>query len=218
MDHPELLNSLPTEQRLAMAYAPAASRSLCLGLLAFDARLAAIVRTASEPVLGQIRLAWWREQLAAEPESRRGGEPLLAELARWRGAEDVLTGLVDAWEALLVGAALDRQGIEAIAAARGQLWTKAAELSGHADHRIAAGQLGQAWALADLAARLGAGPEQSQGIEAAAASDWPALRLPRALRPLAVLYGLARRQRGRQPLLDGPLALLAAIRLGLIGN
>jgi phytoene synthase len=217
MDHPDLLHSLPTEQRLAMAYAPAESRSLCLGLLAFDARLAAIVRTASEPVLGQIRLAWWREQVATEPESRRGGEPLLAELARWRGGEDALTGLIDAWEALLVSAALDCQATDAIAAARGQVWSKAAQLGGHGEHCAAAGQLGQAWGLADLAARLGAGPERSLVIEAAAASDWPALHLPRALRPLAVLYGLARRQRGRQPLLDGPLALLAAIRLGLIG-
>ena len=45
-----------------------------------------------------------------------------------------------------------------------------------------------------------------------------ALKLPRQLRTLAVLHGLARRRRGAMPLLEGPLALAAALRIGMIGR
>jgi hypothetical protein len=44
--------------------------------------------------------------------------------------------------------------------------------------------------------------------------------LPRTLRPLTVLTGLARRSLGRggAPLLDGPRAALLAMRLGIAGR
>ena len=58
-----LLLGLTPLHRLALAYAPAASRGAWLGFLALDMRLAAIVRAAREPMIGQIKLAWWRERL-----------------------------------------------------------------------------------------------------------------------------------------------------------
>ena len=57
---PELLDTLAPMHRLALAYAPAEARPAWAGLLALDARLAGVVRAAREPVLGQLRLAWWR--------------------------------------------------------------------------------------------------------------------------------------------------------------
>lgn len=218
MDHPGLLLTLPTEQRLALAYAPAATRSLCLGMLALDARLAGIVRTAKEPLLGQVQLAWWREQLMSGPAGRPSGEPLLAALGQWQGHEEALVRLIDGWEGMLGGTALDRPSLETLAAARGHLWARIAALTGHDGYAAVADRLGQRWATVDLASRLSTQGERVLAIELAGASDWAVVRLPRALRALTVLDGLARRTRGRGPMLDGPMALLVAIRLGLVGS
>jgi phytoene synthase len=48
-----------------------------------------------------------------------------------------------------------------------------------------------------------------------AALDWKAGRLPKAMRPLTVLHGLARREsKGGDA---SPMALLSAVRLGIFG-
>ena len=94
-------------------------------------------------------------------------------------------------------------------------------------------------ALADARAALGRGlaiqaaaPEAAEQAAAAlrgwslattgqgaaqSLSNLPKLTLPRSLRALAVLYGLARRRGGQAPLLDGPVALAAAMRIGMLG-
>lgn len=62
--------------------APAERRPVLLALLAFDLEIAAIAPLVSEPVLGEIRLQWWRDALA----SVHGGEivdhPVLRGLSR----------------------------------------------------------------------------------------------------------------------------------------
>jgi len=60
VDHEELLDSLGPLNRLALAYAPQSTRLPLLALLALDMRLAGIVRNSREPMLAQLRLAWWR--------------------------------------------------------------------------------------------------------------------------------------------------------------
>jgi phytoene synthase len=55
-------------------------------LSCLDVRLAGVVRGAREPMLGQLKLAWWRDRLGGDPESWPKGEPLLASLKAW-GAE-----------------------------------------------------------------------------------------------------------------------------------
>ncbi|HEY6868328.1 MAG TPA: squalene/phytoene synthase family protein, partial [Novosphingobium sp.] len=92
---------MPPLARLALAYAPARLRADWLAVLALDARLAKVVRQAREPMLAQIRLAWWRERLAADPAGWPRGEPVLAALAAWGEAAPRLVPLVDGWEALL---------------------------------------------------------------------------------------------------------------------
>jgi hypothetical protein len=59
-----------------------------------------VVRTAREPMLAQLKLAWWRDRLAADPAVWPKGEPLLARLAQWREPAG-LGALVDGWESLL---------------------------------------------------------------------------------------------------------------------
>lgn len=212
------LATLPTEQRLALAYAKKAQQQVICGLLALDARLAGIVRGASEPLLGQIQLAWWRDQLSLPGAMRPRGEPLLALLQAWQGAESALCGLVDGWELLLGENTLESAAFSGHAEARANAWTALARLVGAQEQADDAQCAARNWGLVDLAIRLGQSEERSIVQKLVDQQDWAAARLPRSLRPLAVLYGLAQRRRGRAELLDGPLALATALRLGLFGR
>ena len=218
MEIAALLETLPTEQRLALAYAGKPQRPAIAGLLALDARLAGIVRSASEALLGQIQLAWWRDQLALPRELRPRGEPLLTLLEAWQGEESSLGGLVDGWELLLGQGALEPPALAGHAEARARAWATLARLVGAQAQADVAQRAARNWALADLAIRLDQSEERSIVLDLVDRQDWAATRLPRSLRPLTVLCGLARRQRGRAALLDGPLALGAALRLGLFGR
>ena len=210
MDADTLTASLPVERRLALAYAPAQARPLWRGLFALDQRLGAVVAAQREPMLAQIKLAWWREQLARPAAARVRGEPVLALLDAWGDAAAQLQPLVDSWELLLDGHSLSAEIAGQIAGQRSAVCQAlAAQLEPvNAISRI--DRAAQGWALAELAALTGM-------PQLAAEHDWGAVSLPRQLRPLAVLYGLARRSRGGTALLSGPRAGLRAVRLGFLG-
>jgi phytoene synthase len=164
------------------------------------------VREAREPMLAQIRLAWWRERLAEPAERRPAGEPLLALLGDRAKA---FGPLVDGWEALLGDAPLPRAALADFADGRAQALGGLAEVLGSA--REASETAGRCWALADLAGRLSDPEERAQ--VAALRAEAPAFpSLPRAMRPLVVLDGLASRNR------NGPTTLLTAMRLGIFGR
>lgn len=210
-----LLDELPAPQRLALSYAPAAARPATLALLALDARLGSALRRRAEPVFVQMRLAWWRDVLAAEPASWPGGDEVLGLLRAWREPAG-LRSLVDGWEALL-GDRLDAPTIDAFARGRGEAFAQLArELGAPASPAAACARL---WALGDLAANLSEPDERAAAIEATDALP-PCPALPRTLRPLAVLSGLARRSlaRGGAPLLAGAGTVILAMRLGITGR
>ena len=113
-----LLALLPPVQRLALAYAPTRARPAWLALLALDTRLAQQVRSAREPMLTQIRLAWWHDRLREPVSAWPQGEPLLVALADWRGQHGSLAQLVDGWEMLLGEAPLTDAALEGFVAGR----------------------------------------------------------------------------------------------------
>jgi len=220
MDHSSILDTLPALQRVALAYAPRAARLQTLALFALDARLASLVRHASEPMLAQLRLAWWRETLAGDPAHWPKGEPLLAALSSWEGQLSALSGLVDGWEAMTEHAPLPQDAINELAGARGAAFAALARLVGADDEAELAARRGQAWAHADIASRLTHPEEKRSAMARVAEQEWQAGGLPRRLRPLAVLHGLAARsaKRGEDLEQSGPFALVSAIRLGLLGR
>lgn len=208
----ELIESLPLAQRLALSYAPRASRPATLALLALDARLAGIVRGGGEVVIAQMKLAWWRDRLAQPPREWPAGEPLLAALRDNFAQPSALVPLVDGWEQLLADR-LDRAVINDFAAGRAAAWQQVGG-SGKA------AQAAREWALVDLALNLGQEDERAEVLAAARSQPWRRANLPRALRALAVLHSLARRcLRGNgRDLLQGPAAMFAAMRVGILGR
>ena len=100
----ELRTDRPWET-LALTAALPADRELLAVLLELDARLERIAEGSSEPMLGQIRLAWWRDVLGSDTPPK--GEPLIARIAAlsealaWPIAESMLA-MVDGWETRLM--------------------------------------------------------------------------------------------------------------------
>ena len=216
---PGLVEQLPPVQRLALAYAPSAARGPTLALLALDCRLAGILRHSHEAMLVQLRLAWWREQLASDGAAWPEGEPLLAAMRSWNGSHPSLACLVDGWENLTGPAPLPASALAAFAEGRGAAFAALAGCLGHPRHAATALRLGRNWALADLAARVSHAGERGQARALAAAQDWRWSRLPRSLRPLAVLHGLAASRAGKARWDEGiSLATLPlSMRIGLLG-
>ncbi|MGB3846991.1 MAG: hypothetical protein WA940_14065, partial [Sphingopyxis sp.] len=96
-----------------MVAVPHARRAAVGALWALAGRLTRLLDEAREPLIGQIKLAWWRDMmalLATDPAALPKGEPLLAELqASWAGRGG-LDALVDAAEAVLLAETADARG------------------------------------------------------------------------------------------------------------
>ena len=213
--------ALPDAQQLAMAYANAASRQPLLILMEFDLRLAEIVRSIREPLLAQMRLAWWRDELAKSPEDRPTGEPLLAAIGDvWRGEESALLALVNGWEELLVEPPLPARAAENFADGRAKCFVAAARIAGAPEYEKAVSLAARRWALADLAAKTSDMDEKAEVVATALDLGDVPVRLPRAMRPLLVLDGLGRASlaAGGAPLMQGRRNMLGAMRLGLLGR
>jgi phytoene synthase len=141
----------------------------------------------------QLRLAWWRERFNEPAAAWPSGEPLLAVLTAWDSERAVLASLVDGFEARHVGedggAALNLARVEAVAAlAR----------------------------LSNVAVDAAIGHAAAQWLGLVGASGAPA-KLPRAMRPLAILRGMTLRKasgRGGAPWQE----FCALLRLGMFGR
>jgi hypothetical protein len=193
---------LSPPQRMAVAYA---RRELRMGfalLLAFDNRLKAIAARGQEPLLKQMRLAWWREQLCKPAVHRPKGEPLLAALIALHSEqpdsapklEAAIGVLIDAWDRIVDG--IDSEIGEA-ARLRSEAifgsyagWVRVSEAT-----MVDAVELGSIWALIDFG---------REGAELAAT-------LPRSLKPLNLLL-IAR---AVETCPSGFARMLGAIRMNL---
>lgn len=88
-----------------MVSVPHARRAAMTALWGLAARLTKLLVDAREPLIGQIKLAWWRDMaamLASDPAGLPKGEPLLAELGDTWAGQAGLDALVDAAEAMLL--------------------------------------------------------------------------------------------------------------------
>ncbi len=214
----QILESLPPLSRLALSYAPASAHQDWLTALALDARLASVVQQAREPVLAQLKLAWWRDRLEQDVAARPRGEPLLARLAEWRCGGKAMIMLVNGWEAMLEERPFKAGAVEAFATGRAGLAGELAERLG-CDRRAAEARA-RRWALADLSLHSEDTTTRYQLRDLALADGAVQAICERAMRPLAVLekINLRASKIGSLRALGSPAALFTAIRVGLIGR
>lgn len=147
------------ERWLCGLFVPEAARRDLWALLAFNAEIARTREVVREPMLGQIRLQWWREAIAEAYDGRIRAHqviaPLAAAIARHQPPRE-------RFETLLDGRLRDLEdqpfaslaALEAYAAATsGTLSLLMLDVLGVADEgaRHAAGTIGTAWALVGLA-------------------------------------------------------------------
>lgn len=200
---------LSPAERLAAAYAPIGVGARWRTLLAFDANLRRAALLPAEALASQLRLAWWRDALARVALSN--DYPVLQALSRdWTGSPGALLTLIDAWEAVALANPDEVESVEAVAGARANVLAGARE-------SVAAGPA-LCWTLVTLAPRASNRDKRRAMLERALSV--PYSPLPRDLRPLTVLAGLARRAARRDggELLGDRLGALAAIRLGIFGR
>ncbi len=208
------------ERRLAVAHAGRRLGPALESFLSLDARLAGFVSQMKEPILTQIRIAWWRDELNKSADLRPKGDPILDGLSlHWQGEEAALLALVDAWEGLLgeVTTASERAG--ALVDARSIGFAALAQIGGRADHAIPAQEAGRVWAFADLAAALD-GEEKSELLrqrEHLAIPNVP--KLPHSLRGLSILAKLASKMlaSGDEKLITNRSDFLLITRVGIFG-
>ena len=185
------------DRRLALAYAPAAARPALEALWRLDVTLGAVLARGREPMVTRIRLAWWRDALAALDRAPPPPEPILHAVAAQllpaglSGAE--LAEMEEGWAELL---AEGPPALETYADKRGGLlFLFSARLLG-APAEV--GSAGARWALVDLARRSADPVEAKAALRAAWERPEPPA-WPRALRPLAMLSLLAARDLARSP-------------------
>jgi phytoene synthase len=209
---------LDPERRLALAYVPAAARPGIEALWRLDASFAAILATGTQPLISQMRLAWWREALERLDSAPPPAEPVLQALAthvlpRVSGAE--LAAMEEGWLLLLCEGALTGAELATYADRRGGLlFAYSARLLGDTAFPVA--RAGALWALADLA-RHSRRDEQTKTFPPESQVKWP-----HRLRPLGMLAVLARRDLERVGLTaekqGRPVRILRMMRHRLTGK
>lgn len=116
------LKTRDRERWLAILWAPAAVRPALVAIHCYDLEQARIIAEAREPMLGEIRLAWWRERLADLAQGKPAPpQPILAALQAHALPRGVNLAALAALEEGVLPLLLDGPvEAAAIAAARGK--------------------------------------------------------------------------------------------------
>ncbi len=167
------------DRDLVRLYWPVALRPAFDALFAIDDALGDVVAQSTQPALGAIRLAWWREALERLDAARPPPEPRLQAVAAHlltRGASGTeVARIADGWAGLFD----EVRDPDAIGMRGEILFTIAARLLGKEHPQIALA--GRYFALADVARR---------GLAPVADVELRPLRFPPVLRPLTALARL----------------------------
>ncbi|MGI4877413.1 MAG: squalene/phytoene synthase family protein [Janthinobacterium lividum] len=192
-----LVRDRDRDRWLATLYSPVAVRPALFALHALDLELAGVIASTTEAMLGEIRLAWWRESLTRLDDGAVPAQPVLAALARHVLPLGVsgrsLEPLEDAFLSLLIEQRLAGTTLTSHVERRGgSLFGAAATVLGVAE--TSARRLGRTWALGELVRpEIKAPPVDPGDATALAAESVSPVRLAAPLRPLAALAGYAAR-------------------------
>ncbi|MES2137991.1 MAG: hypothetical protein V4502_13160 [Pseudomonadota bacterium] len=183
---------------LALTYVSPRARGALAGLFAIDRAMGDVVRSTTEPMLGPIRLAWWRERLEElDGDGVTPAEPRLQAVERElipRGVSGrELAALEGGWLRLFDPFPWTVQTSEAIWFRGNLLFGLGARILGRAEERIQGA--GGVWSLVD-AARHCSDLDSRAMLIAQARSFGRGLggvRFSGPLRPLSMLTVLAMR-------------------------
>lgn len=203
------------DRELALLHVPGRVRDAFAALFAIDSAMGDVVARSSEPALGRIKLAWWREQLQALDQGPPPAEPRLRAAAEHllplgiSGAE--LAKLETGWAALL-----DEEIDTALVASRGAaLFRIGGRLLDCDDSKLA--EAGALYGLASVGRR---GLPELLEPARRLVGQVRGHRFRRAVRPLTMLARAAVRDLDRQEMEGGrgrTLAMLAHRWSGRIG-
>ena len=216
---------LDRDRTLALSYVPARRRAAVGALWRLDAAMGQALAGGREPLISQIKLAWWREALEKLDTARAPAEPVLQAVAEHvlpggiGGAE--LARMEQGWSVLLAQQPLTAEELALYAATRGGLLFRyTASLLGQAGE-AGIDRAGEVWALADLARHSADAQDADNAIAEARARDWR-VRWPAALRPLGMLAALGARDaeegRPRWEEQGAPRRMLRMLRMRLTGR
>lgn len=208
------LPPLGDARKLALLYAPSRLRAAYEALFHVDLALGRIAISPGEPILKQIKLAWWRETLSQNADGV-AQHPIAALALRqscWTVASRAL--LVDGWEMLAADTGDMHAACQSLMNARvhavadmtdGPLSPELERAVGH-------------WAELDVARVMKARGQDRLQVGGGALQPLP--KLPRKLRPLSIIGGLARRAlaTGGVDLMAGRASPFIALRLGILGR
>ncbi|WP_373491524.1 hypothetical protein [Parasphingorhabdus sp.] len=184
------------DRDLVRLYWPVELRPAFDALFGIDDALAEVVVTSTQPALGAIRLAWWREALTRLDASPPPPEPRLHAVAAELHSRGItgarVAELEDGWVTLLD----EEPNLERVAGRGTRLFAMAAQLLGGSDELIdVAGRL---YAYGTVR-RRGLGPMHRSTEEL---HQLVGHHFPRRLRPLTGLARLAARDVKQAPKLE----------------
>ena len=184
-----------TDRDLVRLYWPVELRPAFDALFGIDDALSDVVTSSTQPALGAIRLAWWREALERLDSAAPPPEPRLQTAARELVARGiggkVLAALEDGWSTLLD----EDPDVNRIARRGALLFDIAAKILGGVDPKLEAA--GRLFALQQVA-KKGLLTRSSPPGELQLVTGH---RFPRGLRPLTALARLAARD-ARSPVIE----------------
>jgi phytoene synthase len=218
-------SDLDPDRLLALSYVAAKRRSALAALWRLDRAMGQALAGGRDPMIGRIKLAWWRESLERLDQQPAPAEPLLRELAAVVlpvGVTGAELGLMEqGWSILAESGRLDPDALRTYAEARGGLLFlySARILAAPANGRIEAA--GKAWALVDLARHSADAEEADAAIAEMLGLPRPR-QVPARLRPLGMLGLLAFRdaepERPRWEPQGSPGRMLRMLRHRLTGS
>ncbi|HEY6048326.1 MAG TPA: hypothetical protein VIV07_04680 [Sphingomicrobium sp.] len=181
---------------LALTYVPLRDRGALAAVFGIDRAMGDVVRTTTEPMLGQIRLAWWRDRLEelddratapAEPRLQAAERELLPRGISGRE----LAALEAGWLRLFDPFPWTPETGEAIWLRGNLLFGLAARAIGQANERI--GGAGGLWTLVDAARHCSDPQSRAMLLDQARgfARSLGGVRFPGPLRPLSALAVVA---------------------------
>jgi 15-cis-phytoene synthase len=195
---------LTADQQLSIAYAGSRQAQLYPALFGLEAAMTQIALTAHEPLLAQIKLAWWAEEGLCSPKGGSAiGDAVLA-LQKVADHQLLVPLFVEAWKSAADGP--DCFGDAA--ALRAKAWMTAL---GRSDDVLTSAL--EAWANLDLLLITGA---KAKGLDKALL-----LTLRRQAKPIAVLALLAShdaaRPQAESSLQGSPSRMLSAFLFNIMG-